>query len=123
MVDNVKVLSLMAPTTPLVTLTPAGSSITLNWDAILGATSYQIWGSNLWEEGMDNWGYDVDDAYADFPDNWTLITSVETNSYTYPAGTTDLNRYFKVIAVNDSRAIVSPALPALRPRSELRTKQ
>ncbi|MBN2858407.1 MAG: hypothetical protein JXN63_08395 [Candidatus Delongbacteria bacterium] len=74
-----------APAVPLnVTTSVSGTDIYIFWDAVSGAASYKIYGS--------------DDPYA--PDPWTLLDSVSGTSYIYSG--TENRKFFKIIASTDS---------------------
>ncbi|MDD4223757.1 MAG: lamin tail domain-containing protein [Candidatus Cloacimonetes bacterium] len=66
--------------TPVVQITEAGGTITLTWDAITGATYYEIW------SGTDPFG-----TYTLAEGNWTGTTWSETSA---------VMKFYKVIAKN-----------------------
>ncbi len=73
------------PAVPLnVTTSASGTDIYISWDAVSGAASYKIYGS--------------DDPYA--PDPWVLLDSVSGTSYLYTG--TENRKFFKVTASTDA---------------------
>lgn len=70
--------------TPVTAIYLDNGNVALNWNAVSGATSYKVYGS--------------DDPYATFPDNWTLLYTGSNLSYPYSGGAA--YHFFKVTANN-----------------------
>ncbi|HOV16958.1 MAG TPA: DUF5689 domain-containing protein [Candidatus Cloacimonadota bacterium] len=70
--------------TPVTAIYLDNGNVALTWNAVSGATSYKVYGS--------------DDPYATFPDNWTLLYTGSNLSYPYSGGAA--YHFFKVTANN-----------------------